>query len=247
MPVDSAGLGMRGGLVTRRMMRSAGVGRTLLVLLGLALVTLLLHPSPMDAGTHAATRHFPQPWALPGSDLVVTITATGYGGLGQVVETFPEGFTYKESSLGSAGKADGQTVVFTLLGDETFTYTVVVPAEEGVYSFSGVLKDFEQSGASDRWPFGVDGQRHSASYTYPGAYAHNYSYSNRYRHDANSYPCTNAWSHASSCDAYSNSDKCTDAYPGPHCAASSSSPSYACVDSCAGDNHDPGVVSAFYP
>ena len=132
---------MRGGLVTRRMMRSAGVGRTLLVLLGLALVTLLLHPSPVDAGTHSATRYFPQSWALPGSDLVVTITATGYGGLGQVVEKLPEGFTYRESSLESGARPDGQTVAFTLLGDETFTYTVVVPAEEGVYSFSGILKD----------------------------------------------------------------------------------------------------------
>ena len=28
------------------------------------------------------------------------------------------------SSLGSAARADGQTVVFTLLGDEMFTYTV---------------------------------------------------------------------------------------------------------------------------
>ena len=61
------------------------MGRTLLLLLGLALVTLLLHPGPVDASTHSATRHFPQSWALPGSDLVVTITATGYGGLGQVV------------------------------------------------------------------------------------------------------------------------------------------------------------------
>ena len=132
---------MCGGLVSRKMLSLARVGRTLFLLLGLALVMSLLHPSPVDAGTHSATRYFPQSWAQPGSDLVVTITATGYGGFGQVVETFPEGFTYRESSLESGARPDGQIVAFTLLGDETFTYTVVVPAEEGMYSFSGVLKD----------------------------------------------------------------------------------------------------------
>ena len=36
---------------------------------------------------------------------------------------------------------EGQTVAFTLLGDERFTYTVAAPSAEGSYSFSGVLLD----------------------------------------------------------------------------------------------------------
>ena len=103
---------MRDELVTRRTLSLARAGRTLLLLLGLALVTSLLHPSPVDASTHSATRYFPQPWAQPCSDLVVTITVTGCGGLGQAVEQLPEGFTYKESSPQAAARADGSGIAY---------------------------------------------------------------------------------------------------------------------------------------
>ena len=74
--------------------------------------------------------------------LEVTITATNYGGFGQVEETLPEGFTYTGSSLSEGSvTVDGQTVSFVLLGDTSFTYTVEVPDVEGIYAFSGVLKD----------------------------------------------------------------------------------------------------------
>ena len=73
---------------------------------------------------------------------MVTITATNYGGFGQVEETLPEGFSYTGSSLSEGSvTVDGQTVSFVLLGDGSFTYTVDVPDEEGAYTFSGVLKD----------------------------------------------------------------------------------------------------------
>ena len=65
-----------------------------------------------------------------------------YGSFGQVVETFPAGFSYEGSDLSEAAAAvDGQTVAFTLLGDERFTYTVAAPSAEGSYSFTGVLLD----------------------------------------------------------------------------------------------------------
>ena len=73
---------------------------------------------------------------------MVTITATNYGGFGQVEETLPEGFSYTGSSLSEGSvTVDGQIVSFVLLGDGSFTYTVDVPGEEGDYAFSGVLKD----------------------------------------------------------------------------------------------------------
>ena len=73
---------------------------------------------------------------------MVTITATNYGGFGQVEETLPEGFSYTGSSLSEGSvTVDGQTVSFVLLGDGSFTYTVDSPDEEGAYTFSGILKD----------------------------------------------------------------------------------------------------------
>ena len=102
----------------------------------------LLHPAPVDATSHSAVRSFSAPWVLPGGRLEVTIAVSDYGGFGQVVETLPSGFSYEGSNLSEAAVAvDGQTVAFTLLGDERFTYTVAAPSAEGPHSFSGVLLD----------------------------------------------------------------------------------------------------------
>ena len=49
----------------------------------------LLHPAPVDATSHSAVRSFSAPWTLPGGTLEATITATGYGGFGQLLETLP--------------------------------------------------------------------------------------------------------------------------------------------------------------
>ena len=101
-----------------------------------------MRPAPVDATSHMAVRSFSAPWTLPGGTLEVTITAAGYGGFGQVVETLPAGFRYEGSDLSEAAvKAEGQTVTFTLLADERFAYTVAAPSAEGSYSFSGVLLD----------------------------------------------------------------------------------------------------------
>ena len=74
----------------------------------------------------------------------MTITATSYGGFGQVEETLPHGFSYTGSNLSEdfvTEEEDGQTVSFVLLGDRSFTYTVEVSDVEDTYTFSGVLKD----------------------------------------------------------------------------------------------------------
>ena len=120
--------------------------RVISLLLALALATIgagtLAHSSALEASSHSAVRSFSQPWAMPGGRLVVTITATNYGGFGQVEEPLPQGFSYTGSSLSEGSvTVDGQTVSFVLLGDGSFTYTVEVPDDEGAYTFSGVLKD----------------------------------------------------------------------------------------------------------
>ena len=103
----------------------------------------LLRPGPVDATNHSASRQFSQPWVLPGGELKVTITASGYGALGQIVETLPTGFNYV-SSTPVVAVVEDQTVTFTLLGDKSVTYTVTAPSEEGTYSFAGILKDSEK-------------------------------------------------------------------------------------------------------
>ena len=101
--------------------------------------------SGLEASGHSAVRSFSQSWAPPGGRLVVTITATNYGGFGQVEETLPAGFSYAGTSLGdSSVTVDGRTVSFVLLGDRSFTYTVEVPGTEGRYTFTGVFSDSDR-------------------------------------------------------------------------------------------------------
>ena len=96
----------------------------------------------VEASGHSAARAFAAPWVAPGGEMEVTITAGGYGELGRVIETLPEGFSYACSTLpDSAVKVEGDTLKFTLLGEEQFSYTVRAPAVEGQYSFSGALLD----------------------------------------------------------------------------------------------------------
>ena len=114
----------------------------LAVVLATLVAATLTHSPGLEASGHSGVRTFSQPWAPPGGRLVVAITASNYGGFGQVEETLPEGFTFVGSSLGEGSvTVDGQVVSFVLLGDRSFTYTVNAPDEEGTYTFNGVLKD----------------------------------------------------------------------------------------------------------
>ena len=136
--------------------------RAISLLLALALATIgagtLAPSSALEASSHSAVRSFSQSWAPPGGRLVVTITATNYGGFGQVEETLPEGFSFTGSSLSEGSvTVDGQTVSFVLLGDGSFTYTVDVPDEEGAYTFSGVLKDANREESGDWRSFSSPG------------------------------------------------------------------------------------------
>ena len=114
----------------------------LAVVVAVAGVAGLLPSAPVEATSHSAIRSFSAPWVLPGGRLEVTIAVSDYGPFGQVVETLPEGFSYEGSNLSEAAVAvEGQTVAFTLLGDERTSYTVAAPSAEGSYSFTGVLLD----------------------------------------------------------------------------------------------------------
>ena len=87
-----------------------------------------------------ATRSFSPPSVSPGGQVVVTITATGYGSFGAVTETLPPGFDYLPSSLSADGVTImGREVTFLLQGETSFTYKVTAPDTAGSNFFSGVL------------------------------------------------------------------------------------------------------------
>ena len=54
-------------------------------------------PEPRQLG--GAIRSFSPPSAASSGEVVVMITASGYGGFGAVTETLPPGFSYVSSSL----------------------------------------------------------------------------------------------------------------------------------------------------
>ena len=121
---------------------------TLLAVVGVFVgLMALLYPAPADATSHRAERSFSATWVLPGVQLDVTIRATGYGAFGQVVETLPTGFSFVSSDLSSptAVVVEDQDVTFTLLGDDSFTYTVTAPAEVNTYTFIGTMQDLNRS------------------------------------------------------------------------------------------------------
>ena len=66
-------------------------------------------------GGAVGQRHpsFQQSWGTPGSQLRVTITPSNYGGVGQVVETLPDGFTFVWDGQVAT---EEQTVRFSLVG-----------------------------------------------------------------------------------------------------------------------------------
>ena len=114
----------------------------LLLMMSAVLFAFLSQLDSADASGHRATRSFTSPSVEPGGRIEVTITARGYGAFAQVVEKVPGGFTYVGSSLPNAAvsvKLD--SITFTLLGEEQFSYTVQAPAVEAEFSFSGIVRD----------------------------------------------------------------------------------------------------------
>ena len=95
------------------------------VALAFGAVGSMQHAAPVYASSHSAVRSFSAPSALPGNELEVTVAVSGYGSLGQLAETLPDGFRYVRSNLLDAAIAiEGQRVTFTLLGDTSVIYAV---------------------------------------------------------------------------------------------------------------------------
>ena len=83
-----------------------------------------------------ATRFLSQEFVGPGDEVQVTITAAGYGRSGEIVEFLPPGFRYASGSLPENSiKATNSAVIFSLMGERAFTYTLIAPSRAGSYSF----------------------------------------------------------------------------------------------------------------
>ena len=119
----------------------------------------LLQMGPVDASRHSAERSFSDTSVAPGDEVVVTITASGFGLGGQIAETLSAGFEYVSSDpVGAPYNPDDRTVRYTLLGGETiFKYTVTALSGEDDYSFSGILKNFDQEEAVIGGPSTIHG------------------------------------------------------------------------------------------
>ena len=121
------------------MLLRLAVGTSMVVL------ALLGQPGAVDAQTHSATRTFRASWASLGREFRFNPSASNNGPFGKVNETLAQGLSYVQSSLGASEvDVDGQTVQFTLFGVSSFYYVVRVPAEEGEYTFSGIITNSER-------------------------------------------------------------------------------------------------------
>jgi hypothetical protein len=98
---------------------------------------------PALAADAMATRTVPVS-VESGAEFDVTIAPSACGAFGQVEETLPDGFRYISCTPETIGvESSGDTVTFTFLGSESFTYTVQAPrlAEDTEYTFQGIVKD----------------------------------------------------------------------------------------------------------
>ena len=124
---------------------SLGAFAALAIVAMVGALALLAQPGVVEAQSHSASRTFRQNWAAPGGELRVTITASNYGAFGQVVETLPDGFTFKSATLPSSQiEQEAQVVRFNLFGDSSVNYVVTVPTREGRYIFTGVIRNADR-------------------------------------------------------------------------------------------------------
>ncbi|NOR79057.1 MAG: hypothetical protein GQ523_11760 [Methanophagales archaeon] len=93
-----------------------------------------------------ATRTLPKELVSEGEVFTIELETSHYGYFGKVVETFPDGFVYEDSTLKPESvEVEGDTLEFELWGEPSFTYTVTAPDDEDTYTFEGILIDEEKN------------------------------------------------------------------------------------------------------
>ena len=122
----------------------------LLVIVAVAGMIGLLALSLVTAQEAGVSRSLPADPVAPDDAFAVTINNVGLAdGFGSMVETLPAGFSYVDTSAASTdanavidAEVSGQTVTFTVVGVDSFTYMVTVGSDvaDGPYTFSGSLE-----------------------------------------------------------------------------------------------------------
>ena len=134
--------------MTNQLKMMVGVAVFATLALAGALGAFLVGPAQtVEAQSPSAMRSFNPSTVAPGGEVVVTIDVSNLT-FGAVTETLPSGFTYTHTTLGSPNdtvNVSGQNVRFTLQGVSSFTYTVTASMTEGDYTFSGMLRDDQQT------------------------------------------------------------------------------------------------------
>ena len=126
-------------------MASSRKGQTVMTVAVVVAALGLFGLGTVSAQGASATRTFDMPTVAPGGQVVVTLTATGYGFFGAVTETLPAGFTYVSSSLPADQiDIDGNKLTFFLIGEGSLTYKVTAAMAEGSYRFDGTLRDADR-------------------------------------------------------------------------------------------------------
>jgi len=126
-------------------MRANTVKKFLATLTALILIVVVV--APVLASPPTATRILPAS-VESGDEFNVTIQPSGCGAFGQVEETLPDGFTYLSCTPGYIGVEEvGNTVKFTFLGSESFTYRVKAPTvvTTTIYTFRGIVNDEDKN------------------------------------------------------------------------------------------------------
>jgi hypothetical protein len=71
------------------------------------------------------------------TEVTVTIAVANYGGIGEIKDTWPEGFAYVSSEpVGATFDQSSRTVTFALVADTSFSYTSPPLTRRGVRIFS---------------------------------------------------------------------------------------------------------------
>jgi len=112
-----------------------------------ALILIVVIVTPVLASPPTATRILPAS-VESGDEFDVTIQPVGCGAFGQVEETLPDGFTYLSCTTSDIGvKEVGNTVKFTFLGSESFTYRVKAPTvvTTTIYIFHGIVMEEDKN------------------------------------------------------------------------------------------------------
>ena len=186
-----------------------------------------LHPAPVEATSHRAVRSFSASSVLPGGRVEVTITPTGYGSFGQVVETLPSGFSYARSSLAAISgcrrrpdrhlhPAGREQLSVYRDGPKRGGFLRVLRGHQGFKQSGGIgLRRFHDTGRPAPYA-DTDPHAHSYADTHPNAYTD--PHADPYTHaDAHSYANPNPHSNAATnpdphCNAATNPDPNADPY-----------------------------------